>query len=85
MQVRRFITVLNQLIKKDPSVAYATVAVFHSQWKKSDFAVNGISEADIGVEVIEWHNEISEPSNRNVLLIGVDGYRMKFHDGPDSF
>jgi hypothetical protein len=80
MQVRRLITLLNQMIKRDPSVAFAQVAVFSKAFKSDYYAVKGISEHDLGVEFMEWDTgmDCGQRKERAVLVFGVDSFRCEF-------
>lgn len=80
MQVRRLITVLNKMIKDDPSIAYAQVAVYAKAFKSECHAVRGFNEHALGVEYMPWDNgmEVEEPKERAVLVLGADQFRCDF-------
>jgi hypothetical protein len=74
MQVRRLITVLNKMIKDNPSVAYAPVAVYPKAFNSDEFIVRGFNQWDIGTCMLEWDTgkECENRKERLVLVIGGD-------------
>jgi hypothetical protein len=82
MQVRRLITILNKMVKENPSIAYAPIGIYPKAFIHDYHAVRGFNEQDIDIEIMEWDNgkEVEQRQPRQVLVIGCDQFRCDYKD-----
>lgn len=72
MQVRKMIRILNEMIKKDPSIAYKEVTI-DTRWAKSKnyHTFAAINKDDIRLDQCVWNQERTANENwREVLVLG---------------
>lgn len=72
MQVRKLIRILNEMIEKDPSIAYKEVTV-DTRWAKSKsyHTFAAINDDDIKIDSCVWNKERTANENwREVLVLG---------------